>query len=195
VSRGDNSDISSEIGEGYLPHRIKAKVFFQNQVDPESVIPVFNRWISDRTLEDHLMIDIADYRHVPNGPSVILVGHEADIVIDHGDGWPGLAYIRKGNWQEASNDHGDALSLRIHIVLNWLVKIAKELNLTTRSNEFGLWFQDRLFVRQTNLQPVLNEAIKREAHLVLGEGHIEVAPIQTDSRRALGFNARLMETN
>ena len=187
--------VSGEIGQDYLPRRIKAKAFFQNPVDPELVIPIFNRWISDRTLEGHLMVDIADYRHVPNGPSVMLVGHEADIVIDHGDGRPGLAYIRKRNWQEKNNGQSDALSSRIRIVLNWLVKTAKELNLTINSNELSLWFQDRLFARQSGLVPELTEAINQEASIVLGKGRVEVAPIQIDTRRALGFNARLVETN
>jgi hypothetical protein len=182
---------SGGVGD-YLPHRIKAKAFFYNQVDPESVVPIFNRWISNRTLEDHLMIDIADYRHVLDGPSVMLVGHEADIVIDHGDGRPGLAYIRKRNWQEP-NGQGDTLRSRIRIVLNWLVRTAKELDLATDPSEFSVWFQDRLFIRQPGLEPVLAEAVNQEVSLIIGEGDIEVALIQTDSRRAIGFNVRLVQ--
>ena len=31
---------------------------------------------------DHLLIDVADYAHVPNGPGTVLVAHEANIHID-----------------------------------------------------------------------------------------------------------------
>ena len=49
--------------------------------------------------------------------------------------------------------------------------------------------------RQLGLVPELTEAINQEASIVLGKGRVEVAPIQIDTRRALGFNARLVETN
>ena len=44
---------------------------------------------------DELLIDVADYRHVPAGPGVLLVAHEADYSMDNaGKRW-GLRYNRK----------------------------------------------------------------------------------------------------
>ena len=57
-------------------------------------IPVFHRWIRNRTVEG-LLIDVADYRHVPDGPGVILIGHEADYFLDRAEGPLGLLYSRK----------------------------------------------------------------------------------------------------
>lgn len=42
-----------------------------------------------------LMIDVVDYGHVHQGPSVLFVGHESDYAVDHGEGRPGLVYQRK----------------------------------------------------------------------------------------------------
>lgn len=63
-------------------------------IDPARFIPLFHQWVADQSMEE-LLIDVADYRHVPHGPSVLLVGHEADYVLDEGGGRPGLAYLRK----------------------------------------------------------------------------------------------------
>ena len=63
-------------------------------LDLAEAIPIFHRWIqSDRM--DGLLIDVADYRHVPNGPGVVLVGHDADYFLDEMEGPLGLLYNRK----------------------------------------------------------------------------------------------------
>lgn len=56
-------------------------------------IPVFHRWIQEQTV-DGLLIDVADYGHVPDGPGVILIGHEADRGLDLADG-PGFRFEGK----------------------------------------------------------------------------------------------------
>lgn len=63
--------------------------------DLTRVIPVFHRWIQDGALADELAIDVADYRHVPEGPGVILVAHQAIYGLDQGDGALGLLYDRR----------------------------------------------------------------------------------------------------
>lgn len=63
--------------------------------DLTRVIPVFHRWIQDGVLTHELAIDVADYRHVPEGPGVILVAHEAIYSLDQGDGFLGLLYDRR----------------------------------------------------------------------------------------------------
>ena len=63
--------------------------------DLTRAIPVFHRWIQDGVLTDELAIDVADYRHVPDGPGVILVAHEAIYGLDQGDGSLGLLYDRR----------------------------------------------------------------------------------------------------
>ncbi len=58
-------------------------------------IPVFHRWIQNGACPE-LLIDVADYRHVPAGPGVVLVGHEANYSLDCAFNRLGLLYNRKG---------------------------------------------------------------------------------------------------
>jgi len=57
-------------------------------------IPVFHRWIQSRDLPE-LLIDVADYSHVPAGPGVVLIGHQANYGLDNAHNRPGLLYSRK----------------------------------------------------------------------------------------------------
>lgn len=72
----------------------------------ESLIPIFHRWIRDRELGDEILIDVADYKHVPGGPGVMLIGHQVHYAVDEMDGHPGLVYARK---RPASGSFGERL--------------------------------------------------------------------------------------
>ncbi len=63
-------------------------------LDLGDAIAVFHRWIQSSRLAG-LLIDVVDYRHVPDGPAVALVGHEADYFLDLAEGPLGLLYNRK----------------------------------------------------------------------------------------------------
>ena len=77
-------------------YKLVVKIFADGAagLSPDAAIPVFHRWIQDQTLPGHLLIDVADYAHVPNGPGTVLVSHEANIHLDRESG-VGLLYIRK----------------------------------------------------------------------------------------------------
>jgi rhodanese-related sulfurtransferase len=51
--------------------------------DLEPAIAVFHRFIQ-RGLVEGLILDVADYRHVPQGPGVLLVGHDVDYGVEEG---------------------------------------------------------------------------------------------------------------
>jgi hypothetical protein len=59
-----------------------------------TLIPVFHRWIQTKAVPE-MLIDVADYAHVPNGPGVMLIGHEAFYSVDNRAGRPGLLYNRR----------------------------------------------------------------------------------------------------
>ena len=82
--------------------RFDLKVFAteESSVEPEEMIPVFHRWIQTGHLDD-LLIDVADYCHVPEGPGVILVAHDAQYAFDQGDERPGLLYSRRRETHES----------------------------------------------------------------------------------------------
>ena len=63
--------------------------------DQDALIPIFHKWIRERRLQEALLIDVADYRHVPNGPGLMLIAHEAHYGLDERDGLLGLEYARK----------------------------------------------------------------------------------------------------
>jgi hypothetical protein len=63
-------------------------------VEPEAFIRVFHRWIKEHVLAE-LLIDVANYLHVPKGPGVVLIGHGSDYFMDHGEGRLGLLHSRK----------------------------------------------------------------------------------------------------
>jgi hypothetical protein len=66
----------------------------QVDIDLVEAIPVFHRWIQDSAAPE-LLIDVADYKHVPDGPGVMLIGFEADYSLDLAGGRLGLLYNRK----------------------------------------------------------------------------------------------------
>lgn len=70
---------------------------FAEQPYPKRIagaIPVFHRWIQQRSLPG-VLIDVADYAHVPNGPGVLLIAHEFDVGLDEAEGRLGVLYNRK----------------------------------------------------------------------------------------------------
>jgi hypothetical protein len=80
-----------------LAYRLGVKFFVTDPqaVKVEEFIPVFHRWIQTNLIEDHLLIDVADYAHVPDGPGVLLIAHQANFGMDLNAGLPGLYYYRK----------------------------------------------------------------------------------------------------
>jgi hypothetical protein len=63
-------------------------------VELRTFVPIFHRWIQEHKVPG-ILVDVADYGHVANGPGVVLVGHEADFFVDTMEGPLGLLYNRK----------------------------------------------------------------------------------------------------
>ena len=80
------------------PRRISAKVFVQPDAavapDLRPLVGVFHRFIQEGALEG-LLLDVADYTHVPAGPGVMLIGHDVDYAIDMTGRRAGLLTTRK----------------------------------------------------------------------------------------------------
>ena len=75
--------------------KLQVKVFAKGAIDDVALIPVFHGWIRDKVVEDELLIDVADYAHVPHGPGIAVIGHQADYYVDEDAGRQGLTYARK----------------------------------------------------------------------------------------------------
>ena len=76
--------------------RCGLKIFFEPGASPDvrAFIPIFHRWIQTSAV-DGLLIDVADYTHLTDGPAVLLAGHEGNYAIDRTEGRLGLYYYRK----------------------------------------------------------------------------------------------------
>jgi len=77
-----------------LKYELKFFLDDASGVELEEFIPVFHDWIQTQQLEE-LLIDVADYRHVPQGPGVVLIAHDAHYVMDLTDERLGLLYSRR----------------------------------------------------------------------------------------------------
>lgn len=104
-----------------LPKRISLKFELAEgaTVELAALVPVFQRWIQEDAVEG-LLIDVADYKHIHEGPGVILVGHEGDYAIDLKDGRPGLRYTLK-------RESHDSLSAQLQVILRRARLAARQL--------------------------------------------------------------------
>jgi hypothetical protein len=82
------------------PTKFQLKVYTKTgDIELEKLVPVFHEWIRAKKIPDELLIDVADYAHVPQGPGVVLIGHQSDYYLDVADNRPGLLYSRKRGFE------------------------------------------------------------------------------------------------
>src|SRR5215216_2604007 len=126
---------------------INIKFYLEN---PEAVnladyAAIFNTWIQKQRLEE-LLIDVADYLHVHNGPGIMLIGHEADYSLDHRAGRLGLLYNRKGQLDGTTEEK---LAQAVHAALTVAQILEKENGLKFNGSEVQVIVNDRLLVPNT----------------------------------------------
>lgn len=184
------------------PNRIRVKYFIHasEAVDLPALIPVFHRWIQENRIRDHLMVDVADYKHVHHGPGVVLVGHEADYAVDMAGGRPGLLYTRKRGWNdEDSVAEADLAQSRLRLALRYALEGAQALATEANSplpggfgtDEVEITFADRL---HTPNQPEVYDALHAEIAAVISAAYadekVSIERISDDPRRPLAFRVR-----
>ena len=171
-----------------IPQRFSVKFFVNDPaaVDLEAVVPIFQKWIQRHTVEG-MLIDVADYKHVENGPGIVLIAHEADYALDERDGRPGLQYTLK---REAEGDFSDRLRLAIQRALSACeaLEAEKTLNgaITFALDEVEIVFLDRLRVPNDEQSFA---AVQDDLKAVLGD--ITTERLHTDSRYPLTVRATL----
>ena len=72
---------------------ITLQLHADNGLDLSEVVPIFHNWIQEQE-SDEVLIDVADYRHVFDGPGVVLIGKDGDYSV-------GTARGRLGSAQHA----------------------------------------------------------------------------------------------
>ena len=167
---------------------INVKLLLENpeQLDLDAVVNVFHRWIQDRVCEE-LLLDVADYRHVHQGPGIVLIGHEADYSIDNTDGLLGLRYNRKARLEGSSQE-------RLAQVTRAALAAAERLQVDTRLNSKGNFNGQsiQIFINDRVIAPNVaetREAIEPELrsflNLLFGEVGYSLT-FEPSARRLLG---------
>lgn len=153
---------------------VNVKIFVDGDlsVDMERFIETFHRWVAEQSMDGELLIDVADYRHVPAGPGVVMVGLEADYALDHTRDRPGLRYNRKGATEGTNQDR---FRQAFTAAANACHRLEEEFDtLKFSRQEFELFINDRALAPNT---PETFAAVKPELESFL-----------TDALGAAGFN-------
>ncbi|HWX38269.1 MAG TPA: hypothetical protein VNY09_03445 [Candidatus Sulfotelmatobacter sp.] len=121
----------------------------------EPLIPVFHNWIEAQN-GDELLIDVADYTHVPAGPGIVLIGHEGNYSVDNTDNRLGVRYNRKATFG-GSNQECLAQAARAALTACWRLEAEPRLGGSFRFNGQDI----EIFVNDRLIAP--NNAATREA--------------------------------
>lgn len=126
---------------------INIKFFIENPeaVNLEGFQGVFNTWIQ-RHVTPELLVDVAEYLHVHNGPGVVLIGHEANYSLDFVEGRLGLLYNRKAQLDGSTQDK---LAQAAGAALTAAGLLEKENGLRFDGREAQLVINDRLLAPNT----------------------------------------------
>ncbi|MEE9296994.1 MAG: hypothetical protein V3W34_18780 [Phycisphaerae bacterium] len=161
------------------------------EVDPARFIEVFHQWISEQVL-DELLIDVADYRHVPSGPGVMLVALEADYSMDNADDRYGMRYNRKAPLEGSNADRfGQALRSAANACRLLEDHFADEGSLKFSRQKLELFINDRALAPNT---PETYAACKPELEAFFKKafGHGEFSmEHRSDPRRRFGVTVKV----
>ncbi len=146
--------------------RIGLKVFVDGAAALKTTefVPVFHRWIQTHAVDD-MLIDVADYAHVPQGPGTMLIAHAGNYSTDQAGGRMGLLYTRK-------RGGGDTLEARLTSLARTVLHAARLLEqdpafsgrLSFRGSELELTANDRLLAPNSDetvaaLRPALSAVL------------------------------------
>ena len=125
--------------------RINVKFYLEDpaSLSAQEAFRIFNSWIP--TTPDEVLIDVADYSHLDEGPLTLLVGHEANYSLDNHSAEMGLLYSRK---QPADGDLPERLASAFKAALTACRRLEEEPSLAGkvkfRSGDVSLVANDRL---------------------------------------------------
>ena len=147
ILEAKNASVGGESSVIELQH-INVKLFTKqdwNSIDPGLVVPVFHRWIQGQVF-DELLLDVADYSHVPDGPGIVLIGHEGDYALDNTDGHLGVRYNRKAPLPGTNRDR---LQQATRSALMALDRLDQDFNLHFNGRQLEIVINDRLLAPNT----------------------------------------------
>ena len=149
-------------------HKFGVKFFASNaaQFDILKLIPMFHRWIQQGALSD-LLIDVADYSHVPAGPGVMLIAHEGNYALDETGHERGVLYYSKHRLDGELSERFATVAAKA-LKAAQLMSQADELGgtLSVQGNRLLFFANDRLTAPNTDaayaeLEPALRSLLER----------------------------------
>ncbi len=158
---------------------LNLKIFAEEsaqKVPLETYIPVFHSWIQKKVTEE-MLLDVADYAHVPQGPGVMLIGHHANISMDEIEGRLGLLYNRKVKETGSSEE-------KLKRLFKWAFSHAKRLQseasldgkLKFKANMLQLIVNDRLLAANNEENAKLLESdLKKIIQMLYGNVAVKIS--------------------
>jgi len=141
---------------------IKLFLHTNSSFQSKDYIPVFHNWIQRKVVSEHLLIDVADYSHIPDGPGVMLISDEGHFSLDQEKHQAGIMYMRRkdlpGNFKARFKK---VLSIAVqaanHLTEN---NINQEIDFT--SDSFRFIANDRRVAKNTlENQKVYQDEVKK----------------------------------
>lgn len=146
-------------------------------------IEVFHPWVAQQSLEG-MLIDVADYRHVPDGPGVVLIGFEGDYYMTE----RGLRYSRKAPLEGSNADKfrqafaaAAAVASRLEAEFEGLKFCRQNFDLTVNDRAIAPNTSETFEAVKGELEAFLNEE--------LGAGGVTLEH-QSDPRKLFGVAIR-----
>ncbi len=174
---------------------VNVKIYLDGKltVDPARFIDLFHRWIREEMLPT-LLIDVADYRHVPDGPGVMLIGHEADYNMDHTNGQWGLRYNRKAPLEGSNEDRFREAFAAAGEACRLIENDCSADGLRFSRTAFELFVNDRALAPNTAdtlaaVQPEIESFLTN----VLGQRGFTVEHLDADPRCRFGVSVHLAQ--
>ncbi len=150
----------------------------------KDLIPAFHNWIQEKAVSNHILIDVADYSHIPDGPGVMLVAHEGNFSLDQENYKLGIMYMRKtkieGNFQERfMKIFTIAVQAANRLYEN---NIIKEIDFI--KNSFRFIANDRLIAKNTKEnQNLYQDEVKKSLAEIYPTSKVEYDNISDENER------------
>lgn len=181
------------VAERDMQH-VNVKIFAEKAdgVKLSDAIQVFHRWIQSGGLPE-LLIDVADYCHVPAGPGVVLIAHDANYSLDNSRDRLGLLYNRK-----SAGGEQDHLGLSYDAAAAACQRLEQEPEFRGRlrfdRGDVEVTLNDRLLHPNTDegweeIRPEVTEFFDR----LFGAGSYSIARASADPRERLRLTIRRLD--
>ena len=177
--------------------RVCVKLFAPEPgIGDQVFVPIFHEWIRGRALPGLVLFDVADYAHVPEGPGIVLVAHEAHFSLDRSGGRFGLLAQRR---VDADGAAAEVLATTLRQALQVADKLEREPQLAGKlafdRSMIRVESNDRLLAPNTDegyrsFEPMIRAAVAA----VSGDGTVQVTRVRNDPRDRLAAEVKVAAT-